>query len=366
MTWLAWRNFGAAPRDRFTAVCGLVAVVMLVSVSGSTAYSLLYRVSGVRACLAGDGAACLGAAARYQSGNFVPKVPAVALRLLQRACDTPPVRSHGTGASFDAFFESEPVRACVHLGRMYELGKGVEKGGPRAAEYYARSCDVGYPPGCEALAAMLDAGGLVDEKRARQAFTRAAEEMRDRCEQDHPEPVACLWLADAHREGRWLVADLEHSEAYAIRACGAGDLQGCDQLVSLWGAPGYGDPARVESGLRWVAERLDRSCSGVRPSPLACAKLGRAYERGQGVPRDAQKGQALLATYCPQGSTFHFQPGTEWRAYYNPWDALWESTWWTRRAEDLARECEGYPLQGGRAGPLRLRELAGSSAGFPQ
>lgn len=369
--WLGWRNFGIAPGNRFIRVFGAMTGVVAVASLGTGVYSGWYVWSGVRDCLHGSGSACLGAAAVYQAGFGVPRVPRLATWLLERACrqaDAPAdnvfphrvVSYHGRDGvttSLD-LSRGEPARACLHLGRMYESGaNGVDQDVTRATGYYVAACEAGYASGCDALVAMLDGGRRADDDGLRQALGSGAEAIARRCDAQPADVPACLWLADAHRDGRWVAADVSAAESYARRACRAGEPRGCDRVVTL--LTQRADAAELESGLAWVARQLDRQCSGVRPSPLPCAKLGRAYEAGRGVTRDVAKGRALLATYCPLAASGQFQMPADSLAQFNPWDSLYESTWWSERADDLAQTCKGYPLSGTPGGnhQLRTREL---------
>ena len=60
---------------------------------------------------------------------------------------------HSAGAArrFRRACEHDVPEACVTLGRMYELGDGVELEPRQAAELYRRACEADEPRGCAAL-----------------------------------------------------------------------------------------------------------------------------------------------------------------------------------------------------------------------
>src|SRR5690606_19011768 len=51
------------------------------------------------------------------------------------------------------------AEACLHLGAMAELGRGVRRDGAVAAERYRAACDLGEARGCAAAGALLTVGG---------------------------------------------------------------------------------------------------------------------------------------------------------------------------------------------------------------
>ena len=77
-------------------------------------------------------------------------------------------------------------------------------------------------------------------------------------------------------------------------ACTAGDLVACSVLGLLY-ERGEGVPADAEQAVALY----EHACAGEEPS--ACASLGRMYAEGAGVERDAERALELFALACRQG-----------------------------------------------------------------
>src|SRR5580692_10435929 len=69
-----------------------------------------------------------------------------------RTAGAAPIEGHlcklGDRAACTTACEGKNWGSCVHLGLMYEGGRGVDRDEARAAALYRQACDAGEPRGC--------------------------------------------------------------------------------------------------------------------------------------------------------------------------------------------------------------------------
>lgn len=140
--------------------------------------------------------------------------------------------------------------SCTNAGVSYERGEGVSADRGKALALYEKACKGKHPIGCSNFGKTLRADGKPKEALA--AFDEAC----------------ALELA----EGCYLAG-----------------------LVHATGALGQKDPAAAR-----VA--FEKGCGAKEPSQSACGALGLATLLGEGVPKDATKGAAMLGAACDAGS----------------------------------------------------------------
>lgn len=110
---------------------------------------------------------------------------------------------------------------CWHLGALYELGNGVPRDAPAAAENYKKACEGGRPAACASLANMYVNGS---GKVAKDVVAGIA--LFDRSCDDKYEP-ACTVLALKYKAGEGVELDRKKSYAYFWKACQAGNRSAC-------------------------------------------------------------------------------------------------------------------------------------------
>lgn len=182
------------------------------------------------------------------------------------------------------------ARSCEELGRIYAAGEIVPASPGAAAHYFARSCELGWVPGCESVARhFLEVGVAASEPAARRAFdvleARLASANDGR---------AGFWLGLAYERGQGRPRDV--AKAFACYAASArrGDLGAAQAVTRFWLA-GLGDARE----LPFAAPPIERAAAGGDgTSQFLLAHLAHA---GFGVARDDARAEALLGDACRSG-----------------------------------------------------------------
>jgi TPR repeat protein len=81
------------------------------------------------------------------------------------------------------------------------------------------------------------------------------------------------------------------------QSCADSDTYACSDLAEL-----YFDGNTVAQDRARAVAMFDKACASSPPTYAACARLGLAYDKGLGVPKNAAKGWDLLRTSCEYGS----------------------------------------------------------------
>lgn len=155
--------------------------------------------------------------------------------------------------------------SCVELGFAYLAGRGVPVDKARAAELFDKGCLIGRAPaGCVPLARLRILGDGVEKNPIRGHM-----DLENGCR---------VWHAESCR--LWAEIELRSSPEVA------------DLVAAM-------PPAERPPRAALAAARLLKACD--IGSPAACARVAGLYEKGQGVPRDAQVAAALYRRACGGG-----------------------------------------------------------------
>jgi len=242
-----------------------------------------------QACLAGEIVRCGRVAAMSRMGyGGMPKDPAKAATLYQRACDG------GIGSS------------CQALARMYESGEGVTQDAAAAAKFDQRGCDAGSVISCIGIARATYAGRGVTRSVAQGTamYDRAAETGRRACAaRDFNNCEALAFLGLVLQSGQEAPQNVPRAIELYRTACENGAAVGCAFLGAAY-TKGNG----VTKDLAQAATLYERACPPRPPAPIlddrdratmsvagrvqACGTLGEFYEHGTGVPQS--NSQAIL------------------------------------------------------------------------
>lgn len=256
------------------------------------------------ACDRNDYAACRRLAMQYKGGRLVPVDKVTAARLLRKAC------------------EGGDNEGCVTLGLTLQLGDGVPRDFTGAMVAYGRACDAGYSDGCNKLSHhyLYGWGVAEDVARANQLQGRACQlgdwaskysctEFAARLYSDAPKNIpeafrlyhracdlddfrACGILAGYYASGSGIAQDAERAFPLAVKACDGNEGAGCSVAGLIVGNGTYGqrkDPARA-------AQLLEKACT--LKNGTGCLYLGKAFETGEGVRRDAVRAANLARMAC--------------------------------------------------------------------
>ncbi len=171
----------------------------------------------------------------------------------------------------------EVSRAGRPLGFAVQLGK--------AAELFAKGCDLGYMEDCASLGTVYERGeGVsVDIPRAADLYRRACEGR---------EPLGCVSLGLMHERGVGVAVDLVRAAALYEQSCVKGDVWGCNNLGVLR-AKGTG-VAESETG---AAELFSRVCEAGLPE--ACANQQLLTDKTFRDGRGRLVGPSLVASARP-------------------------------------------------------------------
>lgn len=237
----------------------------------------------VKSCDLGDAKGCYNVGVMADGGRGIPKDVARAVARYDEAC------AMGSAS------------ACTNLGFHYENGLGVSKDPMRAVSLYQKGCDgthcqISNLSGCVNVGrAYRDGLGVaVSEPRAASIFREACERKPSVREADpdfaETGSRACSLLGALYIAGDGIPKDTAKGEELSERGCGRGDAFGCFNAAAV--AFSRGDAAAAAS---W----LDKACKAGDAE--GCNDLGVAYEKGNGVPRDAHKAAELIRKSCALG-----------------------------------------------------------------
>jgi hypothetical protein len=162
--------------------------------------------------------------------------------------------------------------AQLSLGRAYEKGRGVPKDYVRAAAWYRKAAEQGYP------AAQTQIGGAYHMGRGvPQDYVQAAAWYRKAAEQG--DPTGQSYLGVLYEEGRGVPKDYVQAAAWYRKAAEQGETFAQDNLGSAY-ASGRGVPKDYVQAAAWYRKAAEQG------ETIAQINLGLAYSNGQGVPRD--------------------------------------------------------------------------------
>ena len=178
--------------------------------------------------------------------------------------------------------------ACATLAGAYDNGTGVARDDRKAAELAQTPCEAGEPVACAIYArAMLfgDHGVRRDPERARALAMNA-------CELHVASSCTLVGLAESG-----VFANALEAQRWLLRGCDAGDGAGCAAVAYQYFDGGLageakGVPVDPEQAVQYATRACDLE------SPIGCALLARALDRGVGVARDVVRAEQLATKAC--------------------------------------------------------------------
>jgi len=263
------------------------------------------------ACALGDGRACGFAGRMWLDGRGVARDAARGIGMLVRACDAGvrlacvvAVRWLAEAAHARELPDASDVRkrleeehacltsepeACYQVGLLFYFGaSSYPRDRARAAQAYARGCDLGEPRACNNLGDALAYGEGVerDVVRSAAAYDKACA---------LGEALGCANSGYMSEHGEGVARDRRRARALYRDACAGGEVYGClhaDMLAAQdAGAPR--DTARALAAWSGACERRDAR---------ACAFVGVIYEDGpDGFARDSARSLEAMKRGCGLG-----------------------------------------------------------------
>lgn len=181
--------------------------------------------------------------------------------------------------------------ACNQLGLIYGEGQIVPPNRPAAAYYFARSCELGYLPGCENVAwHFLSYGAAASEPIVRRAFDALEAGLSRRAD-----GRAAVLIGRAYESGIGRPRDADRARVAYASGARQGNLDAAKALGRLWLA-GRGGAEELAAALplleRAAAER----------DAASVLLLAHALHAGIGGASDPERAEALLAEACELGS----------------------------------------------------------------
>jgi uncharacterized protein len=223
-----------------------------------------------RACALGVAAACEKLGTWSEKGEGVPRDPTAAVAWLRKSADIR-MRQCDTG----------DAGACLAISEQFSEGRGVPQDNVKAAQFaslgltlHSDSCEAGDTYACG------EAGDILSSSLSRvpNDLARAAAFYEIGCRRGVS--FSCASLARLYQKGRGVPRDDERAASLLRRACDADDAVSCFKV---------GDATR---GIVIYERECDNG------SWLSCADLSMRYEKGDGVPVDQARAEALNARAC--------------------------------------------------------------------
>jgi TPR repeat protein len=120
--------------------------------------------------------------------------------------------------------------ACGHLGAHYAEGTGLPQDDEKAADFYERSCQLGYGSGCIGWS-----GALREGKGRKRDAAEALAALKDACRFDRQD--GCFALGVAYLRGLGGPKDENAAKQQLGVACDANHAEACRVLADLTGEP---------------------------------------------------------------------------------------------------------------------------------
>ncbi len=173
---------------------------------------------------------------------------------------------------------------CLGLGQMYEFGAGVAQDKARAYSIYKSACNAGEPASCNNVGNFHKSGTgrPVDHARATRAFVRA-------CDCDYL--PGCNNLALNYSNGWGVEQDISEAAQIWARICDAGHAKACSNLGTL----SDGEDGRQVDRDRAV-QLYTHACE--EGAGVGCHNLGMSYLKGEGVSKDVSRSVPLFEKGC--------------------------------------------------------------------
>lgn len=281
--------------------------------------------------------------------------------------------------------KSGNARAMTHLGWYYENGLGTRQNLGKAFEWYQRSAEQDFAPGCYCLGACYEngIGTDIDLDTARQWYERAADqELEDavealiRLRKIAKENVQSIDVHDAERltdRAQRLFATEQYDEAYAVaieaaksgiaraqwlageslsrtRRLRAEAIEWLTKAVEQDFAPAY-----TSLGILLKQDEPERSVELFKKAvalghPAAQLELAICQFDGTGMPKDRRAAEAVFASYYNMGNEkagiyygmakYHHNNAKEHSEAFRLLNI--ESVWHTPRSLQMLSECYQY------------------------
>jgi TPR repeat protein len=185
-------------------------------------------------------------------------------------------------------------RACISLGFLYEVGRGVPKSAERARVFHKKACDSGDQQGCFRLAAAYAELGPASNEDLR----AAARINKQCCERGHG--GCCFAAALSSRLGRGVPVNVDESRKLFERACACADAGGCIEAASMYEQlGGEVSQTRAHDLYRRALSSAEHGC--VENDGAACWHLAEILRRGLGLQPDLARATAAAEKACKLG-----------------------------------------------------------------
>ncbi|WP_162174892.1 tetratricopeptide repeat protein [Hyphomonas oceanitis] len=181
--------------------------------------------------------------------------------------------------------EMDSAEACFALGRSYD---GIVGEAKDSIPYYERACELGLIEACNNVSVYLSKYENPTEAELR----RAIDVYTKLC--DHDIAVGCQNLAQNYLKGEGVGLDEKKAEELLQKSC---DLGGFCTINLMWKQPSEQiRPAAVKR-----LHDLDKECE-QKQNPVVCELAATLHLKGDGVPRNEQRGIDILEKACDRGS----------------------------------------------------------------
>lgn len=209
--------------------------------------------------------------------NVAPTPPA--------GCDVPELSLARSRCDRRMGADCEQVGHAIDAGQRGPVDPTVQR--TCADWFYHRSCDLGFPTGCDALAVHAAAGVSGPAIDARFMTLVASY-----CERSGKE-AWCLDLGTSYELGRHVARDEARAVSIYEKACARMSAEECVSQARR--QQPLGEKILFNAG----RGRLEAACS--RSDAAACARLGALHEEGRDVPKDLAAAANLYRKACNGG-----------------------------------------------------------------
>jgi TPR repeat protein len=245
--------------------------------------------------VAGNSTACYFSGVAYLTGAGVPLDRGRGQLLLDKACQKGQVL-----ACKERDCSSGSEDACVKAAAAYASGTGGFVDLSRTKELLDASCGAGYAPACEALKSLPatpKSGPASKDIAALRNSLEYTSVQATSCDQKRGE--SCHILGVMFLKGVDVRRDRTRAIRYLQQGCDETDPSSCSDLARLLSTSSHVvETAKAQELFRHAAQLNQRSCDLGVPPITACYDLGRAYAKGEGVPKDEAKAIALMSEAC--------------------------------------------------------------------
>lgn len=220
-------------------------------------------------CDSGNIKTCVHLGRMYYLGKGVQQNYSKAIELFTKACDT------------------EDYASCLVVGAMYAESQGVEKNDIRAVEFYTKACK-----GKEAAACYFLGSRYFEGKGVKQNISKAFEFYTKAC--DMKKYIACYDLGEMYKNDNGENHNYSRALEFHTKGCEGGEFSSCNSLGAMYGL-GQGVEQNDYKSAMFYAKSCDAGYA------MACSNLGGMYYTGEGVEENISKAQELSLRGCEAG-----------------------------------------------------------------